>query len=218
MISRPVRVLLAMDAGPAEAATRQRLKTIANFEIVGATGNGQDTLALVNDYRPHAVIVGISTLLMKSLETLHHIVQGHPDVRVAVLSAHTDETVIRQALRAGAVAYLDTSATAAEIEFAIRAVLHDGIYLSPRACKTFVTSCGKCVRKQPISSDLTPRQREVLQLIAEGHTTKQIAQRLHLSAKTVETHRSQLMKQLGIHEVAGLVRYAIRTGLVSPEK
>jgi DNA-binding NarL/FixJ family response regulator len=214
-MSRPVRVLFSADAGPAEITTRQLLKSIANFEIVGEAVNGQDALTLVNDHRPHAVIVSISVPPAKSLETLRHIVQGHPDIRVAVLSAHADEAVIRKTLRAGAVAYLDATASPAEIEFAIRAVLHDGIYLSPAACKAFVAGCGKCTRQQPISSDLTPRQREVLQLIAAGHTTKQIAQRLHLSTKTVETHRSHLMKQLGIHEVAGLVRYAIRVGLVT---
>lgn len=210
-----VRVLFSAEAGPAETAACQRLKTIANFEIVGETVNGQDTLALVNDHQPHAVIVYLSDPAAKGLETLRHIVQGHPEIRAAVLSAHTDEAIIREALHTGAVAYLDAGADPAEIEFAIRAVLHEGIYLTPAACKAFVAGCRKYTDRQPALPDLTPRQREVLKFIAQGLTTRAIAKRLNLSAKTVETHRYQLMKQLKIHELAGLVRYAIRVGLVS---
>lgn len=214
MRPRTVRVLFVAGEGPANAGVHRRLKSTPSFQIVGRVANGDGTLTQINTHRPHAVIAHVSPT-GKGLDTVQHITQGRPGVRVAVLSAHTDESVIRKLLRAGAVAILDTGACSREIEFAIRAVMHDGIYLSPMVCKAFVFSCAKCAHQQPISSRLTPRQREVLQLVAEGHTTKQIAKRLHLSAKTIETHRTQLMKQLGIHEVTGLVRYAVRVGLVS---
>lgn len=206
-----------MCCSPETAALRQKLKTIPGFKIVGAAVNNEDALAQINSHRPHAVIVSISASASKRPETVQQLAHHHPDIRVMVLSEHVDESAIRNSLRAGVKAFLSASASTAEIVFAMNAILHDGLYLCPMACKTFVTTCGKCTHKPFISADpaLTPRQREVLKLVAEGHTTKQVAHLLHLSAKTVETHRSQLMKQLHIHELAGLVRYAIRVGMVS---
>jgi DNA-binding NarL/FixJ family response regulator len=129
---------------------------------------------------------------------------------------HQNEEYVRQALRHGAAAYLLKDAAPMELEQAIAAVLRGEIYLSPAVSSGVVSDYVQRLRSdEPAPSPLTPRQREVLQLIAEGQSTKDIARRLDLSVKTVDTHRSPLMKQLDIHEVAGLVRYAMRAGLVS---
>ena len=128
---------------------------------------------------------------------------------------HQNEEYVRQALRHGAVAYLLKDAAPLELELAIRAVQQGGTYLSPAVSKGVLSDYVQRLRGDDGGAELlTPRQREVLQLIAEGHSSKEIARRLDLSVKTVETHRSQLMKQLDIHEVTGLVRYAMRLGLV----
>jgi DNA-binding NarL/FixJ family response regulator len=135
---------------------------------------------------------------------------------VLILSMHQNSEYVRQALRHGAVAYLLKDAAPLELEWALAAVLRGETYLSPAVSKGVVSDYVHRLRSdEPAQAALTPRQREVLQLIAEGQSTKEIARRLDLSVKTVETHRTQLMKQLDIHEVAGLVRYAIREGLIS---
>jgi DNA-binding NarL/FixJ family response regulator len=131
---------------------------------------------------------------------------------------HANEEYVRRALQAGATGYLLKGAEPAELELALQAVMRGETYLTPAVSKQVVQNYlqGSGVKTDPLQ-DLTPRQREVLQLIAEGHSTKEIAYKLNLSVKTVETHRGELMNRLNIHDVAGLVRYAIRTGLVTPD-
>jgi len=139
-----------------------------------------------------------------------------PDIRILILSMHQNSEYVRQALRRGAVAYLLKDAAPLELELAIRAVLRGETYLSPAVSQGVVTDYVQRLRSDDEPGDaLTPRQREVLRLIAEGQSTKEIARHLDLSIKTVETHRAQLMKLLDIHEIAGLVRFAIRIGLIS---
>ena len=134
-----------------------------------------------------------------------------------ILSMHQTEEYVRQALRHGAAAYLLKDSAPLELELAIKAVLRGDNYLSAAVSKGVLNDYVQRLRSdESPGSQLTPRQREVLQLIAEGYSTKEVARRLDLSVKTVDTHRSQLMKQLDIHEVTGLVRYAMRTGLISP--
>jgi DNA-binding NarL/FixJ family response regulator len=130
---------------------------------------------------------------------------------------YASEEYVLQALRAGAVGYLLKDADMAELEIAIRAVAREETYLSPAVSKHVVADYVRRVGGEPSSLErLTRRQREILQLIAEGHSTQEIAQMLSISVKTVETHRSQLMERLDIHDVASLVRYAIRMGLITP--
>jgi DNA-binding NarL/FixJ family response regulator len=131
---------------------------------------------------------------------------------------HANEEYVRRALQAGATGYLLKGAEPAELELALQAVMRGETYLTPAVSKQVVQNYlqGSGVKTDPLQ-DLTPRQREVLQLIAEGHSTKEIAYKLNLSVKTVETHRGELMNRLNIHDLAGLVRYAIRTGLVTPD-
>lgn len=207
-----VRALLVGDGAAAQIERHQQLQGHHTFWIIAEIDHGQETRALVDVHQPHAVIVKAPDKTSAWLSTVQHFTAAHPDIRIALLADYRDEYIIRQAMRAGATVFLSTSAHALEMENAIRSVLHGGMYFSPAACAAFLASHEK---KWGIPLDLTPRQLEVLRLIAESHTTKQIAHRLHLSTKTVETYRTQLMKRLGIHDVAGLVRYAIAVGLVS---
>ena len=140
-----------------------------------------------------------------------------PSTKVVILTMHSNEEYVLRALRAGVAGFLLKDAGTAELEGAIRAVVRGETYLSPGVSKKVVEGyLGRSGNVHPLDS-LTPRQREVLQLIAEGYSTKQIAGLLGVGVKTIETHRTQLMDRLGIHEIAGLVRYAVRVGLVSPE-
>jgi DNA-binding NarL/FixJ family response regulator len=156
---------------------------------------------------------------LSGLDVSEQLERELPEVRVVVLSMHANEEYVLQALRSGAVGYMLKDSATAELELALKAVMQGETYLSPPISKQVVEGYVQRVgAEQPASEKLTPRQREVLQLIAEGHSTKEIAYRLELSVKTVETHRAQLMERLQIRDIAGLVKYAIRSGLASSAK
>jgi DNA-binding NarL/FixJ family response regulator len=143
----------------------------------------------------------------------------HPDVHVIVLSMHDNEEYVRQAFRAGAAGYLLKDSSSVELELAVRAVAQGGSYLTSAVSRHVVSDYLRRASDGDATSDgLTPRQREVLQLIAEGETNQQMATGLNVSIKTIETHRAQLMDRLDIHDVAGLVRYAIRSGLIPADR
>ena len=211
-----VRVLLADDHTLVRAGLCKLMESIAGFEVVGEAGNGQALLDLAEKLQPQLVLMDIAMPGINGIETTARLLKRWPNIRVLILSMHQNEEYVRQALRHGAVAYLLKDAAPLELELALNAVLRGETYLSPAVSKGVVQDYVQRLRGDDQASEaLSPRQREVLQLIAEGQSTKEIARRLDLSVKTVDTHRSQLMKQLDIHEVAGLVRYAMRTGLVS---
>ena len=212
----PVRVLLADDHILVRAGLRKLLESLPNIEVVGEASDGLALLELAARMQPQLILMDIAMPGLNGLEATGRITKSWPDMRVLILSMHQNSEYIRQALRQGAVAYLLKDSAPMELELAIKAVLNGETYLSPAVSKGVVSDYVQRLRneEQPIDV-LTPRQREVLQLIAEGQSTKDIARRLDLSVKTVETHRTQLMKQLDIHEVTGLVRYALRAGLVT---
>jgi DNA-binding NarL/FixJ family response regulator len=218
-----VRVLLADDHELVRAGIRALLQNIAGVEVVAEAGDGEEALRLVAAQRPDVVLLDIAMPGLNGLETAARISKAFPGVRVIILSMHSGEEYVFQALRAGASGYVLKGARAPELELAVLAVARGETYLSPAASKHVVD---QYVQQAPASAEnadtsaerrLTPRQREILRLIAEGRTTKEIANELRISAKTVEMHRAQLMDRLDIHDVAGLVRFAIRTGIVSPD-
>ncbi|MFZ2307105.1 MAG: response regulator transcription factor [Rhodoferax sp.] len=211
-----VRVLLADDHTLVRAGLRKLLESIPDMDVVGEAGDGLELLELTERLQPQLVLMDIAMPRLNGLETTGRLVKAWPNIRVLILSMHQNGEYVRQALRQGAVAYLLKDAAPLELELAIRAVLKGETYLSPAVSKGVVSDYVHRLRTEDEPADaLTPRQREVLQLIATGQSTKEIARKLDLSIKTVETHRTQLMKQLDIHEIAGLVRFAIRAGLVS---
>jgi DNA-binding NarL/FixJ family response regulator len=211
-----VRVLLADDHTLVRAGLIKLLESMPDISVVGEAGDGLALLKLAEQLQPQLVLMDIAMPGLNGIEATARLARSCPNIRVLILSMHQNEEYVRQALRHGASAYLLKDAAPMELEQAIAAVLRGEIYLSPAVSSGVVSDYVQRLRSdEPAPSPLTPRQREVLQLIAEGQSTKEIARRLELSVKTVDTHRSQLMKQLDIHEVTGLVRYAMRAGLVS---
>jgi len=221
----PIRVVLADDHTLMRAGMRALLESMAGIEVVAEASDGREALELIRQHQPDVVVMDITMPGLNGLEATLRVVQECPRVGVLILSMHANEEYVMQALRAGATGYLLKNVVTAELEFALRAVARGESYLSPAISKQVIAAYLRRVRgpeERPRGAAspyqlLTPRQREILQLITEGHTTKEIAQRLQLSVKTVETHRTQLMQRLDLHDIAGLVRYAIRLGLLSPD-
>jgi DNA-binding NarL/FixJ family response regulator len=211
---KPIRILLADDHALVRAGISALLTRIPGVEVIAEAADGREALALVKAHVPDLVLMDISMAGLNGLEAAARIAKEHPEVRVLMLSAHSDEDYVKQALRAGAAGYLLKHAATSELELAIQAVARGETYLSPAVSKHLIADYIRRAGGEASPLELlTPRQRETLQLIAEGYTTKEIARLLHVSPKTVETHRTQLMEKLDIHDIAGLVRYAIRAGL-----
>jgi DNA-binding NarL/FixJ family response regulator len=214
----PIRILLADDHALVRAGIRTLLEKIPNVEVVGEASTGRQALEMVKTTLPNLVLMDIAMAELGGLEALPRITKDFPGVKVIILSAHANEEYVIRALRNAAAGYMLKDAATAELELAIRSVSEDKTYLSPSISRTVIDSYLERVGG-PLSplEQLTSRQREILQSIAEGKNTKEIASDLDISFKTVESHRLQLMERLNIHDIPGLVRYAIRTGLVSSE-
>ena len=214
----PIRVLVADDHELVRAGFRSLLQAIDGVEVVAEADDGLRAVELVRTHRPNLVLMDIAMRGLNGLEATSRIAREFPHVRVIILSMHKAEEYVLQALRNGASGYLLKNATPAELELAVRTVSRGDTYLTPAISRQVIDGYVRRLAPGQTSADLlTPRQREILQLIAEGLTTKAIADRLHVSVKTVETHRSQLMKRLNIRDVPGLVRYAIRIGLIQAQ-
>lgn len=214
-----IRVILGDDHVLVRAGVRALLQKISDVEVVGEASNGREILELAHQHQPDLVLTDIAMPGLNGLETVSRLKKDLAHLKVIMLSMHTNEEYVRWALESGASGYLVKGADPAELELAIKAVMRGEVYLSPAISKNVVNHFLQKNREPPSpSKELTGRQREILQLLAEGHSTKNIAQELHLSVKTVETHRMDIMNRLNIHDLPGLVRYAIRTGLTSSEE
>ena len=214
-----LRLVLADDHTLVRAGMRALLSELPGVEVVGETGDGREALRLIRERKPDIALIDISMPGLNGLEVAARIGHDHPATRVIIVSMHGDDESVRRALVAGAAGYLLKNSDRSELELALRTVARGDTWLSPSLTKRVVkalTQGGQPATGGPLQV-LTPRQREVLQLVAEGHSNKEIASRLNVALKTVETHRTELMERLGIHGVAGLVRYAIQVGLVRPE-
>jgi DNA-binding NarL/FixJ family response regulator len=209
-----VTILLADDHGVVRAGMRALLGELG-MQVVAETGDGQQALQLIGEKKPDLALLDISMPGLNGLEVAERARKQFPGTRIVMLSMHADDEFARRALASGALGYVLKNADRAELEAALRSVLRGDVWLSPSVSRRFAEAGA---RPRPPGEApfevLTPRQREVLQLIAEGLSTKEIAAKLNLGVKTVETHRAELMQRLGIHGVAGLVRYAIRMGIV----
>jgi DNA-binding NarL/FixJ family response regulator len=212
-----IRILIVDDHTLVRAGIRMLLATIANAEVVAEASDGAEVLPLIERHRPHVVLMDIAMKTLNGLDTTAKIKQAHPDVRVLILSMHANEEYVLQALRAGAAGYLLKEAATAELEIALQAVSRGETYLSPPVSRAVVDGYVHRIAERQPDDGLTPRQREILRLIAKGMGTKEIAYQLDLSVKTIETHRAMMMDRLGIRDVAGLTRYAIRAGLISAQ-
>jgi DNA-binding NarL/FixJ family response regulator len=216
---KAIRVLLADDHGLVRAGIRALLEKIPGIEVVAETAEGMETLHMIQEHRPDVVLADIVMPGHNGLEVTRRVAVDLPEVRVIILSMYANEEYILQALHAGAVGYLLKGGSPAELELAIRAAARGEVFLSSGVSKDVVNAYLRNFSGDTDAGEvlmLTPRQREILQLITQGYTTEEIAQQLHLSIPTVEAHRTQLMEQLNIYNTAGLVRYAIRVGLLVP--
>lgn len=214
---KKIRVLLADDHALVRAGLVKLLEAMPDIAVLGEASDGLQLLELAQTMHPDLVLMDIAMPGLNGLETTARLLKAEPGTKVIILSMHQDEQYVRQALRVGTAGYLLKDSAPTELNLAIHAVMRGDTYLSPAISRGVVSDYVTRLRNDDENQiALTPRQREVLQLIAEGRSTKEIAQRLDLSVKTIDTHRTLLMKQLDIHEVAGLVRYAMRAGLIAP--
>jgi two-component system response regulator NreC len=214
-----IRIILADD----HKITRQGLRSLIgeneDMEVIAEAENGRDAVALARQLSPDVIIMDVSMPDLNGVEATHQIIQDNPGVRVIALSMHSDTLFVSEMLKSGASGYLLKDCAFEELEQAIRSVMQGKAYLSPSISGVVVEDYLHRLSKTQVSSSevLTDREREVLQLIAEGRSTKQIALKLHISVKTVETHRRQIMNKLNMHTVADLTKYAIRKGLTALE-
>ena len=214
-----IRVVIADDHELVRAGIRTVLDNTTDIEIVGEAGNGEEAIRLVEEQNPNVLLTDIAMPGLSGLELTRQLAGTFPKVRVIILSMYSDDEHVYLALRAGATGYLIKSASRQELPLAIRAAATGDTYISSTLSGALVKNYAKypIVHLNPLSR-LSHRQTQVLQLIAESKTTKQIALELNISVKTVECHRAQLMDRLEIHDVPGLVRFAIKSGLVHLEK
>jgi DNA-binding NarL/FixJ family response regulator len=212
------RVVLVDDHTLVRAGLRALLEELPGVEVVAEASDGEAGLAAVRRHKPELLVTDVAMSGMSGLELAEKTRAELPATRIIVLSMFSSEEFVMRALKAGASAYLLKDAAAAELELALAAVLRGEIYLSPGASRRLVErALGAPAKDDPLAA-LTARQREILRLIAGGVHAKEIAYRLKLSSKTVDAHRAQIMERLGIRDLPGLVRFAVRTGLVDPER
>lgn len=211
-----LRILLADDHALVRAGIRSLLQEMAGIEVVAEAGDGLEAVRLTALHQPDLVLMDVAMKNANGLEATLEIRRQFPAVKVLILSMYTNEEYVVQALRAGASGYMVKDSAPLELELAINAIKAGDTYLSPPVSRQVVESYMQRVGGEVTSAEpLTPRQREVLQFIAEGKSTKEVAYQLKLSVKTVETHRRQIMERLNVHDIPGLVRYAIKAGLVN---
>lgn len=208
------RVLLVDDHDLVRAGLRALVSGFPDVDVVGEASTGRGALAAVQKRAVDVVLMDLAMPDLNGLETTARMAKAAPDVRVIILSMHASEEHALQALRDGAAGYLLKDSSAAELEQAIRTVREGRTFLTPKIATLIADYVQRTGVKETPGESLSPRQKEILQLIGEGKGTKEIAVLLQVSVKTVETHRAKLMEKLGIHEIAGLVRYAIEKGVV----
>ena len=209
----PLRIILADD----HLIVRQGLRSVLEQEaytVLGEAGDGREALRLAQELRPDVAVLDLAMPLLNGLDAAREISRVSPQTKTILLTMHTEDPYVMEALRAGVKGYVLKTQAAQDLVQAIREVSRGAMYLSPGISRTVVEAY---LAKSELPPDpLTSREREVLQLIAEGKTTKEVAVILGVSVKTAESHRTRIMGKLEIHETASLVRYAIRRGLVQP--
>lgn len=208
-----IRILLADD----HLMFRQGLKTLIereSLDVVAEASDGHESIRLAKELHPDVAVLDLSMPLLNGLDAAREITQTSPKTRTILLTMHTEDQYVTEALRAGIRGYVLKTQATSDLVQAVREVFRGAVYLSPGVSRAVVEAY--LAKTEHSSDSLTPRERQVLQLVAEGKTTKEVAVVLGVSVKTAESHRTRLMEKLGIHETASLVRYAIRIGLIQP--
>lgn len=215
--SDPIRVLLAEDHTIVRQGLAALLSAEPGIEVVGEASDGREAVAAALQLRPNVVLMDLGMPGLNGVDAARQIRREAPETFILILSMHASEEHVRPAIRAGASGYLLKGSGLSDLVAAIRAVAAGEGFLSPAVAKILLRDA-QSEDEPSASGPLTGREREILQLVGEGNSSPDIARLLHLSVKTVEGHRGRIMSKLNIHDVAGLVRYAIRIGLVSPDK
>ena len=212
-----IRILLADDHKIVRDGLRALIEKQSGMEVIAEAGDGRSTVQMVQELLPNLVIMDIAMPDMNGIEATRQITATAPNVKIVALSMHSDKRFVAEMLKAGASGYLLKDCAFEELDNAIRAVIANRTYLSPKIADIIIKDYTRLFPKTEFSvfSILTLREREVLQLLAEGKTTKEISSSLNISAKTVETYRKQIMDKLDIHSIAELTKYAVREGLTS---
>lgn len=212
-----IRLVLADDHHLVRQGIRALLEKAEDIQVVGEASNGREAVDLVGNLGPDVLVMDIAMPRLDGIQAIEQVLDIKPDTKIVVLSMYSDKALVRQALKNGARGYLLKASVVEELLLAVRAASKGDIYLSPTVSRSMVDDLVAAPDEDVIADpfeQLTPREREVLQLIAEGHTNSAIAQQLGVSAKTVEKHRSGLMAKLEVHNLSGLIRAAIKHGLV----
>lgn len=209
-----MKVVIADDHGIVRSGIRLLLETQPDLQVIGEAADGIEARDLVIRRKPDLAILDVKMPGLTGLQATREIKAQTPDVQVLILSMHDDERYLFEALRAGASGYVLKSQADSDLLDAIRSVQRGEPFLSPGAQQALIRDLLE--RGAPAESDLTPREEEIVKLVAEANTTREIAELLHLSEKTVENHRANAMKKLGMRDRVELVRYAIRQGLIEP--
>jgi DNA-binding NarL/FixJ family response regulator len=215
-----MRIVLAEDHTLVRMGMKLLLESIPDISVVGEASDGFEALRLIEEQRPDIVVMDLAMPNLSGLDATRRSSAMFPDIPILVLSMYADEAYVHQALAAGAAGYLLKGSEKAELELALRSISEGQVYLTPAISRTIVAALSG--KSEPSSATasldaLTMRQREVLRLVAEGKSTKQVAAQLGLSVKTVEAHRGAIMQRLGIRDLASLVRFAVRAGLVADD-
>lgn len=219
MPAKMIRILLADDHTLMRGGLRAMIQGLEEFDVIGEASEGREAVRLTEELNPDLVVMDIGLPGLNGLEATRQIIKSKPDARVVILSMHLNEEFVKQALEAGASGYVLKDAPIEELVQALRSVASGQTHLSPPISRIVIDDYIRRTRQDPVKTrfdSLTGRERETLQLIAEGRTNKEIAHLLNLSVNTVETHRAHIMEKLDIHDLAGLIRYAIQKGLIPP--
>ena len=215
MAEQNLKVIIAEDHSLVRQGFRLLLNDIGGIDVIAEAGDGRTAIELTKKFKPDIILMDIAMPEMNGLEATAHINKEFPDIHVIILSMYASEEYVLQALRAGASAYMLKNANESELETAIKTVQCGEIYLSQSIAKHVTAYIRRASIANSPLDQLTPRQREVLQLITEGYSINNIAAKLYLSEKTVEAHRANLMKRLDIYDIPSLVRFAIRVGIIT---
>jgi DNA-binding NarL/FixJ family response regulator len=219
-----IRVLLADDHRLMRAGVRSLLTALRGVEVVAEADDGPEALEAIESLRPDIALVDITMPGLNGLDVVERAKRSAPECRCIILSMHAGEEYVLQALKVGAMGYLLKDGAVAELELAIHAVRRGDIYLTPSVSRHVIDAYRERTNpgaqesgESPVAAvqTLTSRQREILQLLAEGNSSRAIAERLFLSPRTVETHRANIMARLDVHDTAGLIRHAIKAGLIT---